>query len=57
MVFPEMDGMRVVLTGLRSEPDSASLQLVGWGWPGPGWPGLPGETTWPSVWARDDAGR
>jgi hypothetical protein len=57
VVFPEMDGTRVVLTGLRSEPDSASLQLVGWGWLGPGWPGLPGESTWPSVWARDDTGR
>jgi hypothetical protein len=53
VVFPEIDGTRCVLTGLRSEPDSASLQLVGWGWPG-GWPG---ETMWPSVWARDDAGR
>jgi hypothetical protein len=53
VVFPEIDGTRCVLTGLRSEPDSASLQLVGWGWPG-GWPD---ETMWPSVWARDDAGR
>jgi len=57
VVFPEMDGKRVVLTGLSSEPDAAWLQLLGWGWPGPGWPGLPGETTWPSVWARDDTGR
>jgi hypothetical protein len=57
VVFPEIDGTRCVLTGLRSEPGSASLQLVGWGWPAHGWPGRPGETTWPSVWARDDAGR
>ncbi len=57
VVFPEVDGTRCVLTGLRSEPGSASLQLVGWGWSPHGWPGLPGETTWPSVWARDDAGR
>jgi hypothetical protein len=57
VVFPEIDGTRCVLTGLRSEPDSASLQLVGWSGPAHGWPGLPGEMTWPSVWARDDAGR
>jgi hypothetical protein len=57
VVFPEIDGTRWVLTGLRSEPDSASLQLVGWGGPAHGWPGLPGDMTWPSVWARDDAGR
>jgi len=57
VVFPEIDGTRCVLTGLRSEPDSASLQLAGWGWPAHGWPGLPGEMTWPSVWARDDSGR
>jgi len=57
VVFPEIHGTRWVLTGLRSEPDSASLRLIGWGWPAHGWPVLPGETTWPSVWARDDAGR
>jgi hypothetical protein len=57
VVFPEIDGTRCVLTGLRSEPDSASLRLAGWGWPAHGWLGLPGEVTWPSVWVRDDAGR
>jgi len=57
VVFPEIDGTRCVLTGLSSEPDSAWLQLVGWGWPAPGRPGFPGQRTWPSVWARDDAGR
>ncbi|MGH3300545.1 MAG: hypothetical protein ACRDOK_02485 [Streptosporangiaceae bacterium] len=57
VAFPEIDGTRCVLTGLRSEPDSASLQLVCWGWTAPGWQGLPGETTWPSIWARDNAGR
>lgn len=57
VVFPEIDGTRCVLTGLRSEPDSASLQLVGWSGSALGWPPLAGETTWPSVWARDSAGR
>jgi hypothetical protein len=57
VVFPEIDGTRCVLTGLRSEPDSASLQLTGWLGPLLGWPPFAGETTWPSVWARDSAGR
>lgn len=56
VVFPEIDGIRCVLTGLRSDPDSASLQLTGWGWPEPLF--SRGELTEPfSVWARDDAGR
>jgi hypothetical protein len=57
VVFPEIDGTRCVLTGLRSEPDSASLQLTGWLGPALGWPSFADETTWPSVWARDSAGR
>ena len=57
VVFPEIDGTRCVLTGLRSEPDSASLQLTGWLGPALGWPPFADETTWPSVWARDSAGR
>jgi hypothetical protein len=57
VVFPEIDGTRCVLTGLRSEPGSASLQLTGWLGPAPGWPSFADETTWPSVWARDSAGR
>ena len=56
VIFPEIDGTRCVLTGLRSEPDSATLQLVGWGWPEPVL--SRGELTEPfSIWARDDAGR
>jgi hypothetical protein len=56
VIFPEIDGTRCVLTGLRSEPDSATLQLVGWGWPEPVF--SRGELTEPfSVWGRDDAGR
>jgi hypothetical protein len=57
VVFPEIDGTRCVLTGLRSEPESASLQLSGWSGSTPGWPPFAGQTTWPSVWARDSAGR
>ena len=57
VVFPEIDGTRCVLTGLRSERASASLQLTGWLGPLLGWPPFAGETTWPSVWARDSAGR
>jgi hypothetical protein len=57
VVFPEIDGTRCVLTGLRSEPGSASLQLTGWLGPALGWPSFADETTWPSVWARDSAGR
>jgi hypothetical protein len=57
VVFPEIDGTRCVLTGLRSEPDSASLQLTGWLGPALGWPSFADETMWPSVWARDSAGR
>jgi hypothetical protein len=57
VVFPEIDGTRCVLTGLRSEPDSASLQLTGWLGPALGWPSFPDEMTWPSGWARDSAGR
>lgn len=56
VIFPEIDGARCVLTGLRSEPESATLQLVGWGWPEPVF--SRGELTEPfSVWGRDDAGR
>jgi hypothetical protein len=57
VVFPEIDSTRCVLTGLRSEPDSASLQLTGWSELALGRPPFAGETTWPSVWARDSAGR
>jgi len=57
VVFPEIDGTRCVLTGLRSEPDSASLQLTGWSGLASGWPTFADKTTWPSVWARDSAGR
>ena len=57
VAFPEIDGTRCVLTGLRSAPDSASLQLTGWIGAALGWPPFAGETTWPSVWARDSAGR
>ena len=57
VVFPEIDGTRCVLTGLRSEPDSASLQLIGWSGSALGWLPFAGETTRPSVWARDSAGR
>ncbi len=56
VIFPEIDQTRCVLTGLRSDPDSASLQLVGWGWP-QGWPDPPGQRTVPVIWARDDTGR
>jgi len=56
VVFPEIDGIRCVLTGLRSDPDSAWLQLTGWDWPEP--VSSRGELTEPlSVWARDDTGR
>ncbi len=57
VVFPEIDGTRCVLTGLRSEPGSASLHLTGWLGPALRWPSFAGEMTWPSVWARDSTGR
>ena len=57
VVFPEIDSTRCVLTGLRSDPDSATLQLIGWSELAMGGPPSAGETTWPSVWARDSAGR
>jgi hypothetical protein len=56
VVFPEIDEIVCVLTGLRSAPDSASLQLVGWGWPDQ-WPGSFSVRPWAAVWARDDTGR
>lgn len=58
-VLPELDGSRWVIAGLRSNPDSAELHVLGWGGgdqrsfhPHLDW--TPDTFTW---WARDSTGR
>jgi hypothetical protein len=54
-VLPAVDGARFALAGLRSATDSATLQVLAWGWhPDHLQPPCGTRYSW---WARDNAGR
>jgi hypothetical protein len=58
--LPELDGVRIALTGLQSAPDRALLHIVAVGWdpPSSGLRAFTSTGTPPlSWWARDSAGR
>lgn len=59
VVFPELDGTRCALAGLRSEPKLATMYLFAWGWPEMNWlGGFPEPRDSPfSIWVRDGADR
>jgi hypothetical protein len=57
-VLPELDGARIVLAGLRSEPAGAKLNVLAWGWDYRPSPFVFSDAAGPWSWsARDDTGR